>query len=235
MLIAYTLFFLLSMRKLYHHWLCPYSRRVRLCLYEKKLDFSLIFEPLWEMRPEFIRLNPERKTPVLIDLNGTVIPSNYAVTEYLEETYPDPPLFPETAAERVEVRRLLSWFDEKMATEVTLPLVIEKTIKRYQKDGGGPNSTLLRQAKQAIHLHMDYLAWLIDRRRHLAGDVFTIADLAAASHLSALDYLGDVPWDQHDVVRNWYACIKSRPSFRSLLGDRLPGILPSPHYSELDF
>ncbi|MBX9977293.1 MAG: glutathione S-transferase family protein [Alphaproteobacteria bacterium] len=223
------------MRKLYHHWLCPFSRKIRLCLYEKKLDFSLVFEPLWEMRPEFLRLNPENKTPVLIDLNGTTIVSNYGATEYIEETYPELPLFPESPAARAEVRRLLSWFDEKMATEVTLPLVHEKTIKRYMEGSRGPDSAALRNAKQAIHHHLDYMAWLIDRRRWLSGEVFSIVDLTAAAHLSSLDYLGDVPWENHEIVRDWYACLKSRPSFRALLSDRLPGIPPAPHYSQLDF
>ncbi len=223
------------MRKLYHHWLCPYSRKIRLCLHEKKLDFSLVFEPLWDMRPEFLKLNPENKTPVLIDLNGTVIASNYALTEYLEETYPEAPLFPESLAGKAEARRLLAWFDDKMACDVTLPLVLEKTIKRYMDGSRGPDSGALRSAKQAIHHHMDYMAWLIDRRRWLAGETFTIVDLTAAAHLSSLDYLGDVPWDKHEIVRDWYACLKSRPSFRSILSDRLPGIAPTNHYAELDF
>ena len=223
------------MRKLYHHWLCPYSRKMRLVMAEKKLDFSLVFEPLWEMRPGFLRMNPEAKTPVFIDLNGAMVVSNYAITEYLEETYPEVALFPTTTAEKAEVRRLLSWFDEKMASEVTLPLVLEKTIKRYMEGSRGPDSTILRAAKQAIHHHMDYMAWLIDRRRWLAGEFFSIVDLAAAAHLSSLDYLGDVPWDKNESVRDWYACLKSRPSFRSLLTDRLPGIVPTSHYAELDF
>jgi glutathione S-transferase len=63
----------------------------------------------------------------------------------------------------------------------------------------------------------------------------TLADLAAAAHLSAIDYLGDVPWDEDETAKNWYARIKSRPSFRTLLGETMAGLPPSPSYANLDF
>ena len=61
------------------------------------------------------------------------------------------------------------------------------------------------------------------------------ADLTAAAHLSCLDYLGDVPWDEHPVAKEWYARLKSRPSFRPLLADHWPGTNPPEHYANLDF
>jgi glutathione S-transferase len=63
----------------------------------------------------------------------------------------------------------------------------------------------------------------------------TLADLMAAAQLSAIDYLGDVPWDAHEGAKDWYARLKSRPSFRALLADNLPGAPPPPHYADLDF
>ena len=82
---------------------------------------------------------------------------------------------------------------------------------------------------------MDYIDFLAERRRWLAGDELSMADLAAAAHLSLVDYLGNVPWDEHPETKNWYARIKSRPSFRPLLLDAIPGVPPPPHYADLDF
>lgn len=223
------------MRKLFHFVLCPYSRKIRLALHEKKLDFELILEPIWEQRQEFLKLNPEGKTPVLIDLNQTVIPGHQVITEYIEEAYPESPLFLTDVSAKVEVRRLLSWFDDKMGRECTLPLVYEKHLKRHIPSSGGPDSGVMRAAKTSLIFHLDYISWLVDRRRWLAGESFTIVDLAAAAHLSSIDYIGDVPWEKFPLAKDWYVRIKSRPSFRALLSDRVQALPPSSHYADLDF
>ena len=54
-------------------------------------------------------------------------------------------------------------------------------------------------------------------------------------NLSALDYFGEVPWAEFPAAAEWYVRMKSRPSFRSLLADRVPGQPPVSHYAELDF
>jgi glutathione S-transferase len=224
------------MRTLYHYWLCPFSRKVRLILAEKKLDFELEAERTWERRPEFMDLNPAGKVPVLVDLNGTAVVDSMAIAEYLEEAYPEHLLIGTGLAHRAEVRRLAAWFDDKFAQEVSVSLVLEKILKRnLYKDHSGPNSAVLRLIKTYIHEHLTYISWLVDRRKWLAGDEFSLADVTAAAHLSVVDYLGDVPWDKHELAKDWYARIKSRPTFRALLSDRLPGIAPSSHYGDLDF
>lgn len=224
------------MRTLYHYGLCPFSRKIRLILAEKKLDFDLEAEQTWERRPEFMELNPAGKVPVLVDLNGTVVVDSMAIAEYLDEAYPERLLVGAGLAHRAEVRRLTAWFDDKFAHEVSVSLILEKILKRHlYKDQSGPNSAVLRLAKTYVHDHLNYISWLVDRRKWLAGDEFSLADVTAAAHLSVVDYLGDVPWDKHELAKDWYARIKSRPSFRALLSDRLPGRPPPPHYEDLDF
>jgi glutathione S-transferase len=83
--------------------------------------------------------------------------------------------------------------------------------------------------------HLEYVSWLADRRRFLAGDFFSLADIAAAAHFSAVDYIGDVPWDDYPRAKEWYVRIKSRPSFRPVLADHIPGLRPPTHYADLDF
>jgi glutathione S-transferase len=221
-------------RTLYHLWLSPFSRKVRVALKEKGLDVELKVEKVWERRPEFLTMNAAGTVPVLVEEDGTTIADSGAICEYLEEVYPDKPLMAETPAERGEVRRLLAWFDQKFAREVSDNLYREKIMKRFLRIGE-PNSSAIRAGHQNIHYHLDYIAWLTERRRYLAGDHFSLADIAAACHLSALDYLGDVPWEQHVGAKDWYARIKSRPSFRPLLADHIPGAPPPKHYADLDF
>ena len=223
------------MRTLYHHWLCPFSRKVRIALGEKKLPFELVVESVWEKRPEFIALNPANDVPVLVEPDGWVLADSNAIVEYLDEGVAEPPLLGADLLVRAEVRRLVGWFDGKFNAEVTINLVGEKVVKRQMGYSGGPDSNAVRAGFAHLRAHLDYLAKLADERRWLAGDAFSLADIAAAAHLSVVDYVGDIPWDAHPAVKDWYARVKSRPSFRPLLADQLPGVRPPPHYADLDF
>lgn len=222
------------MRTLYHLWLSPFSRKIRLVLKEKSLEFDMKVERIWERRPEFLALNPAGDVPVLVEPDGTTLADGNAIAEYLEEVYPERPLIGTTPLERAETRRLVAWFDVKFNREVTANLVEEKIMKRFL-GLGQPSSQAIRAGCQNIKHHLDYIGYLTDRRKYLAGDTFGLADITAASHLSAVDYLGDVPWEQHDGAKDWYARVKSRPSFRPLLADHIPGASPPKHYADLDF
>jgi len=222
------------MRLLYHLWLSPFARKIRVVLKEKNLDFTMKVEKTWERRPEFLALNPAGDVPVLIEPDGTVLAEANAIAEFLDEVYRDKLLIGINALDRSEVRRLTQWFDGKLNREVTEPLVGEKMMKRFL-GLGEPNSGAIRAGKANLGYHLDYITFLVERRRWLAGDHFSLADISAAAHLSALDYLGDVPWDDHEPAKEWYARIKSRPSFRPLLADHIPGAPPPKHYADLDF
>ena len=223
------------MRTLYHHPLCPYSRKIRVVLAEKKLDFDQEIERFWEQRPEFIALNPAGEVPVLVEEGGTVLADSTAIAEYLDEIHREPPLLPAEPEARAEVRRLIGWFDGKFHREVTVNLVGEKVFKRLGSAHGEPDSRLIRGGYAAIHTHLDYIGWLTERRTWLAGTHYTLADIAAAAQVSCVDYIGDVPWDRHSAAKDWYARVKSRPAFRTLLADHLPGLAPPRHYADLDF
>lgn len=222
-----------STNALYHFPLSPFSRKVRLSLAEKKIEVQLIEERYWEKDPDFLRRNPAGKVPVLRIGNRTYSESS-AICEYLEDTYPDPPLLPRDSEGRYEARRLVSWFDDKFHAEVTSKLMGERVFRKVMGTGY-PDSANVKSGSRAIKYHIDYMAWLLDQRRWLAGDVMTLADFAAAAHLSCLDYISDVDWNRSDAVKDWYAKIKSRPAFRSILADQIPGFPPPSHYADLDF
>ncbi|MDP6786255.1 MAG: glutathione S-transferase family protein [Rhodospirillales bacterium] len=222
------------MRILHHLWLSPQCRKVRIVLLEKKIEFELRIEKVWERREAFLALNPAGEVPVLVEPDGTALSDGNAISEFLDEIHPDPPLFGRHPPERAEVRRLVAWFDRKFDHEVTENLVGEKVMKRFL-GLGEPRSRAIRAGLKNIHTHLEYIAYLIERRKWLAGEQISLADFAAAAHLSTVDYLGDVPWDEHEGAKDWYARIKSRPSFRPLLGDHIPGVAPPKHYENLDF
>ncbi|MEE4119706.1 MAG: glutathione S-transferase family protein [Paracoccaceae bacterium] len=221
------------MTRLYHVPLSPFCRKVRLVLAEKRIEVELVEERYWERDTEFLRRNPAGKVPVL-RIDGQVMSESQAIAEYLDETVPDPPLMPRDAAARYEVRRLCAWFDDKFHHEVTRNLLYERVNKKITKEGF-PESRNVKAGARAIKYHLDYMHWLLERRRWLAGDAMTLADFAAAAHLSALDYISDVDWTRSETVKDWYAKIKSRPAFRSILADQVPGFPPPAHYADLDF
>ena len=223
------------MRTLYHLALSPFSRKVRVALREKNLDFELKVEKVWERRPEFLAMNPAGTVPVLVEDDGTTIAESGVICEYLEEVHPgERNLLGATPVERIEVRRLVAWFDQKFSREVTDNLLREKMMKKFL-GLGEPNSSAIRAGYNNIHFHLEYVGWLTERRKFLAGDKYSLADVAAAAHLSCLDYIGDVPWGEHPRAKDWYARIKSRPAFRPLLGDLIPGAPPPKNYADLDF
>ncbi|GBQ17578.1 glutathione S-transferase [Komagataeibacter rhaeticus] len=222
------------MRILYHLPLSPYSRKVRLVLGEKRLPFELKTERVWERRPEYLDRNPAGTVPMLQEENGLCIPDSWVICEYLEEAYPDTPLLGRTLAERVEVRRLVVWFDEKFGHDVSCRLLNEKVMKRIS-GRGNPDGAALRAAYGNIRPHLSYIDWLAETRQWLAGNMLSMADFAAAAHLSCLDFLDDVDWSRAPAAKDWYARVKSRPCFRSLLQDRMTGFNPPAHYADLDF
>ena len=219
--------------RLYHVPLSPFCRKVRLTLAEKRIEVELIEERYWERGPDFLRRNPAGKVPVMRH-EGRVMSESQAICEYLDETNPTPPLLPKAPLERYEVRRLCAWFDDKFHDEVTSKLVYERVNKKVM-GLGYPDSRNVKTGAQRIRYHLDYMTWLLDQRRWLAGDVMTLADFAAAAHLSCLDYISDVDWTRYETVKDWYAKVKSRPAFRSILADQIPGFPQPRHYADLDF
>ena len=221
------------MLRLYHQPLCPFSRKIRLVLREKNLVAELIEVAPWDREPEFLKLNPAAEVPVLV-ADETVVADSAAIADYLNETHPEPDVLGRSQAQRNEVRRLVGWFDVKFRREVTDLLWGEKLLRRLKRNGV-PSSEALRAGAANIRGHLAYIGYLYEDRRWLAGDELSLADLAAAAHLSVLDYLGDVPWEASAGARDWYAKVKSRPCFRPLLMDRLTGLKPPVHYDDLDF
>lgn len=231
------------MRVLFSQSLDPGSRAVRLALAEKGLAAKIVearpgASASGPLSPELAAANPALTLPVLVDeaLSGgeIAIAPESAIVEYLEETWRDPALLPATSAGRAEARRIARWFDTKFENEVNA-LILRRRIGDGLKARRWGEPEPMRECREALNWHLDYLNYLLERRAWLAGDRLTIADLFAAAHLSACDYIGLIPWAEFHDVRDWYARMKSRPSMRAVLADRIDGAEPPPHYANPDF
>ncbi len=224
-------------RTLHHFPLDPASRQVRLALGEKRLQFVEVQVRYWEGPAEFLKLNPSGVPPVLVETKHqrtTVIAETRAILEHIEEQEPEPALLGREPGERAEARRLLQWFDRKFDNEVNGFLLHEKMEKRLLRLGA-PDLSSLRRGRDALRQHLVYIEELLNARDWLAGRRMSLADFAAAAHLSVIDYFGDVPWKDFPATKTWYMKLKSRPAFRPILADRWPGLAPVAHYDDLDF
>jgi glutathione S-transferase len=224
-------------RTLHHFPLDPASRQVRLALGEKRLPFADIQVRYWERPKELGLLNPSGLVPVLVETNGSdrlVLCEARAILDHLEEAAPEPALLGRTPADRAEARRLIQWFDRKFEFEAGGFILHEKMEKRLL-GLGAPELGALRQGREGVRTHLHYIDGLLQARDWLAGERLSLADFAAAAHLSVIDYFGDVPWSDFPAVKTWYMKLKSRPCFRPLLLDRWPGLTPARHYDDLDF
>lgn len=224
------------MKRLFHWPLDPHARMVRLALGEKALAADLIETARWTTNTDLARLAPGATIPALVDDGAdgrTVAIGTHAICEHLEETTRDTRLLPIGRDDRAEARRIWRWCEDRLG-EVNATLLNER-VKQWVRRGEAPEGAALRAGAHALRGHLTFLNALAEARPYLAGRTLSLADLSAAAHLSAYDYFGDVDWDGAPDVKAWYARLKSRPSFRQLLADRIDGARPVPHYADLDF
>ncbi|MEO0715028.1 MAG: glutathione S-transferase family protein [Pseudomonadota bacterium] len=227
------------MMRLYHWTLDPASRFARLVLGEKGIEAELVDTPTWtsdrDTQGAIAKLAPGAQIPALVDngADGRVVAIGpLAIVGHLEDACPTPRLAPHTRQDRAEANRLWEWIDARL-TQVDQTLLADRVgqwVRRSQ-----PDSQAMRTGAHALRGHMTFLNALAETRPYLAGRTMTIADLACAARMSAYDYFGDVDWDSAPDLKAWYGKIKSRPSFRALLNDRIEGARPAPNYGDLDF
>lgn len=225
------------MYRLYHHSICPFSRKVRIHMAAKDIGIELIQENFWERRKEFIAINSAGTVPVLFDnSNSAIICNSSTIIEYIEEKHTETENFlGDSILKRAEVRRIQNWFDEKFHQEVSKYVLNERFFNRYLPGVNSPNSEVLRVARRNLNAHLSYIEYLLEGRKYLAGDEVSVADFAAAAQISVLDYFGDINWNHYAPAKDWYSLIKSHKFFNETLKDRIPNIAPPEWYSKLDF
>lgn len=229
------------MATLLHYPLCPASRAVRLALLENGIELAFSEVKPWAVTLDFLNINPAGTLPVLM-IEGRTLCGAYPIVEYLSETAgrEGPPsarsvLWTGTPSERAEQRRVAEWFLRKFDAEVTQSILDEKLYKPMSRGRLAPDLSIIRAGRSNLRYHLSYVSFLSDQRKWLGGDQLSFADLAASAQLSVMDYLDEMPWADFPEAKAWYQRLKSRPSFRSLLADRIPGFNPPEYYANLDF
>jgi glutathione S-transferase len=219
---------------LYHYPLCPLSRQIRFLLLEKQIEFESVIENYWQKSNSFPEVSPASGIPILITESGAISDAS-AIYEYIEESQIDQrSLFGSDSITRANSRRVANCFNSSFFHLVSKPIIMQRIVS-FTNNGGAPNSSVIRQARQDVKYFLDCIAYLLKKNQFLAGRDLSIADIVAASHLSVLDYFGDVPWEFNSHAKEWYSIIKSRPSFKPFLKDRIGGFTPAKHYDVLDF
>ncbi|TKD52045.1 glutathione S-transferase family protein [Sphingomonas baiyangensis] len=221
---------------LYQFPLCPFSRKLRILLAEKGVGYEPRRESPWLRRDEFLQMNPAGQTPVMVNSERpAALPmiDSMAICEYFEETVDKASMLGGTSADRAEIRRLVTWFDTFFYRDITAPLLKERMEKRLVLRES-PDAGRLREAMKAAVAHLDYTDYLLDNRKWIAGSTISLADLAAAAQISIADYLGGIDWKSHETTKRWYVGMKSRPSFRPLLAERMEVVSPHADYEKLD-
>ena len=222
------------MYKIYYMPMCAASRAARIILKEKSIEFYSINEPIWQRRIEFLKMNPEGELPVILDDKNTKIIGYFSLAYFLEENEKQKNLVGKCPFSRLEVRRICKWFDNKFNKEVYENIVEERVFKNL-KGLGNPSSEFLKAGRSNLKNHENYIEWLLNNSTFIAGEFFSIADIICAAYISTLDYLGEIDWARINHTKKWYAKIKSRPSFRDILEEKLFTIPSAKHYKNLDF
>ena len=199
------------MIKLYDFPQSPYCQKVRLVLAEKDLSYEKNFVDLTkneQRAPEFLRLNPYGKVPVLVD-EDEVIYDSTIINEYLDDEYPHPPLLPEDSGARARVRTLEDFADNSftaqaglLVAELRKPLeqVDQERVQRYRADLG--------RVLEFIERHLD-------GKEYMSG-AFSLADLAFVPRLLQLPKLGvEIPSRLINVLA-WSERVKRRASVKQL-------------------
>lgn len=199
------------MIKLYDFPQSPYCQKVRLVLAEKDLSYEKAFVDLTkggQKTPEFLRLNPYGKVPVLMD-DDEIIYDSTVINEYLEDEYPHPPLMPTQSGERARVRIFEDFADNSftaqgglLAAELRKPAeqVDQERVQRYRAD--------LVRVLEFLERHLD--------GKDYVAHTFSLADLAFVPRLLQLPGLGvEIPARLRNVLA-WSERLKQRPSVRQL-------------------
>jgi glutathione S-transferase len=214
----------------------PMSRAVRLALGEKRAVFHSKVASAFEADAALLAVASDGLTPVLVDDSwghGATISEAMAIFEYLEDILPTPPLLPGGPLERAAVRAMTA-----RATRVLGPIVEVIVTEKAQKilaGGGSPDTGALRQASASANELLDQIGQAADREGWICGKKLSLADMVVAAHFSVLDFLDAVRWDVAPAGKNWYARLKQRPTFKTILADTLAGVTPPAHYGDLDF
>jgi glutathione S-transferase len=197
-------------RTLYYTPRSPYARKVRIVMAEKNLSCRLIDTDVKQKSPEFLSLNPIGKIPVLIDENGLIFWDSTLIVEYLDETYPDPPFYPDDRLERLRCRQ-----GEELADSLTDAIVALSYEVRKGKDA---DAQVRAHHQQTVDRMMAVFEQQLSRATYLLTNDLTIVDVAVVSGLGYYTLrCGDGWRHQFPAIAEWCDRLHQLPSIQSTI------------------
>ena len=200
------------MIKLYDFPLSPRARKVRITLEAKGLEYEKIPIDITkgeQKTPEYLAVNPYGKVPALQD-NGTTVYESTIIMEYLNDTYPAPPLLPDDVGQRARARVLMHYADNPYEHAVAT-LAAELLLKPLQ--GGTADHEVVSQANAALNLCFDHLTNELGNNDFLVGSTLTLADIPYVSWALLFPRLNvDIP---HPRLEAWINRLKEQPSVQA--------------------
>ncbi|KAF8818508.1 glutathione S-transferase family protein [Rickettsia endosymbiont of Cardiosporidium cionae] len=225
------------MYTLYYYSICPLSRQVRFFLEELNINYRIICKEHLDQEYTTLNINNCLVSPLLLVQNQDqkfLLTGTYSIIEYIADLERVDFFFmPADLQLKAEIRKYIEWFNYKFCNDVTKILIYEKIIKLFTKQGS-PRSNFIHIAKNNLASNLSIIQKKLNSHSYLIYDKISCADIVAATHLSIIDYLGDINWDCWPEIAQWYSVIKSRPGFRPILNEVIKGFLPAKDYKKLD-
>ena len=200
------------MIKLYDFKSSPNCQRVKIVLAEKNLPYDIAPIDLRaheQKTPEYLKLNPYGKVPVLTD-DATVLYESLIINEYLDEKYPNPPLMPKDPAKRAKARILV---DYGMAH---FDAPYQRLRMELMNDAKEQNQQVIATAKVELKKLLQRLEDEIGEQQYLLGD-FSLVDADLLPRFTRLEGFGVLPDPSLPRLGNYLERVKARPSVRAVL------------------
>lgn len=198
--------------KLYDDPECLFAQKVRIVLAEKELEYQRIFVDLRageQRKPEFLKLNPYGKVPVLIDDEVTVYDSTI-INEYLEDEYPHPALMPSDSGGRARVRMLEDYCDNSFLPSA---IFVQGEIKKPEAE---QDAERLQRYRNELVRGLKRIDGTLAGKEYLVGGQASLADVGFVPALLLLPELGVEVDPSLRGVTAWMARLKQRASVKAL-------------------
>ena len=197
---------------------------------------------IWKKSEAIFRLNPTGEVPILENKNTSDrYVDSFIIAEFLVSMYngDNELLIGELLSKdeniKAEIRRIEMLFDKNFYYESAKCILEEKVYNSFLDEKKMINNKKYKIAQKNMEKYLGYVDYLLNTRDFTAKNTFSLADISIASQISSLDYLGEINWTKYQKVKDWYRVIKSKPSFRPILEDKIEGFKPSKNYNNIDF
>ncbi|MBD1572221.1 glutathione S-transferase family protein [Vibrio sp. S17_S38] len=199
--------------------LSPFVRKLRLCLFEKGIDYQLEIVPPFNQPSWFLNINPLGRIPAIKDGNFSLADSS-VICQYIEDKHPElTPLLGQSPEQKATVRWLEKYADYELSPLTTFTIFQHRIINPSMNKTCDENMVQLAM-NEKLPTHFDYLEQSLGNAEFLVGDTLSLADLSFTCQIINMEYAGERLDEQRwPNLTALISRIKARPSMQALLQD----------------